>query len=418
MKNKKALYYAILPIAYFILSLTCVSITFVVLKIILDIYYRYNSQYGGTLIDAIKFFMLFKAQSGLDRNLNYVIIAICTLIVYYLFMRKTYVGLAKIVNATNQMAAGDLDKVIEIDCKGDTKKLGDNINIISSLLKDVTIQERKAQQTKADLITNVSHDLRTPLTSIKGYLGLINGDNYRDEVQLRYYVDIAYEKSKELEVLINDLFELTKVQNNSITLDKIDIDLVELLNQIIFQFGYQFESEKIKVFTLDKNRGKGYALNYGLKIAMKNATIIGFLDGDLGSTSSEVKKLITPILNNEADVIIAKFPPATKKGGLGFVKRLAKESVLEMTGKELDATLSGQRIFKKEVLEKFKEMPYGYGVEVGMTIDILKHGYTVKEVLVNMTHSETGRNLKGFIHRGKQFYHIKKVLRQKKKEWR
>ena len=74
-----------------------------------------------------------------------------------------------------------------------------------------------------------------------------------------------------------------------------------------------------------------------------------------------------------------------------------------MTGKELDATLSGQRIFKKEVLEKFKEMPYGYGVE---------------EVLVNMTHSETGRNLKGFIHRGKQFYHIKKVLRQKKKEWR
>ena len=79
--------------------------------------------------------------------------------------------------------------------------------------------------------------------------------------------------------------------------------------------------------------------------------------------------------------IIAKFPPATKKGGLGFVKRLAKESVFEMTGKELDATLSGQRIFKKEVLEKFKEIPYGYGVEVGMTIDILKYGYTIKEVL-------------------------------------
>ena len=136
MKNKKALYYAVLPIAYFILSLICVSVTFVVLKISLDIYYRYNSQYGGTLIDAINFFMLFKAQSGLDRNLNYVIIAICTFIVYYLFMRKTYVGLAKIVDATNQMAAGDLDKTIDIDCKGDTKILGDNINIISRLLRD------------------------------------------------------------------------------------------------------------------------------------------------------------------------------------------------------------------------------------------------------------------------------------------
>ncbi|WP_455543041.1 sensor histidine kinase [Intestinibacter sp.] len=246
MKNKKALYYAILPIAYFILSLICVSVTFAILKISLDIYYRYNSQYGGALIDAIEFFMLFRKQTGLDHNLNYVIIAVCTFIVYYLFMRKTFVGLAKILEATTQMADGDLEKTIDIDCKGDTKILGDNINIISRLLKDVTVQERKAQQTKADLITNVSHDLRTPLTSIKGYLGLINEDKYRDEVQLRYYVDIAYEKSKELEILINDLFELTKVQNRSITLDKMDINLVELLNQIIFQFGYQFQSEKIQ----------------------------------------------------------------------------------------------------------------------------------------------------------------------------
>ncbi|RDY24832.1 glycosyltransferase family 2 protein [Romboutsia maritimum] len=184
------------------------------------------------------------------------------------------------------------------------------------------------------------------------------------------------------------------------------------------QIASQVKSEKVKVFKLDKNSGKGYALNYGLKISMKNADIIGFLDGDLGSCSSEVKKLIEPILKEDADVIIAKFPPAKKKGGLGFVKGLAKDSVLQMTGVELDATLSGQRLFKKEVLEKFKEMPYGYGVEVGMTIDILKYGYKIKEVLVNMTHSETGRDLKGFIHRGKQYYHIKKVLRQKKKEWR
>ncbi len=177
------------------------------------------------------------------------------------------------------------------------------------------------------------------------------------------------------------------------------------------------ESEKLKLFTLERNKGKGYALNYGLKIAMEKADIIGFLDGDLGSSSKEVKKLIDPILNNEADVIIAKFPSAKKKGGLGFVKGLAKESVLEMTGKELDATLSGQRLFKKEVLKRFDEIPFGYGVEVGMTIDILKYGYTIKEVLVNMTHSETGRDLKGFIHRGKQYYHIKKVLKQKRKEW-
>lgn len=246
MKNNKALNYAIMPIAYFILSFVCVSTSFVIIKVILDIYYRFNSQYGGIIVDAIEFFLLFRKQIGLDHYLNYIIIFICTFFVYYLFMRKTLVGFSKIVEVTNQMAAGDLDKTIDINCKGDIKILGDNINIISLLLKNVTVEERKAQQTKADLITNVSHDLRTPLTSIKGYLGLINDDKYRDEVQLRYYVDIAYEKSKELEILINDLFELTKVQNRSITLNKIEMNLVELLNQIIFQFGYQFQSEKIE----------------------------------------------------------------------------------------------------------------------------------------------------------------------------
>lgn len=371
MKNKKALYYAILPIAYFILSLTCVSITFVVLKIILDIYYRYNSQYGGTLIDAIKFFMLFKAQSGLDRNLNYVIIAICTLIVYYLFMRKTYVGLAKIVNATNQMAAGDLDKVIEIDCKGDTKKLGDNINIISSLLKDVTIQERKAQQTKADLITNVSHDLRTPLTSIKGYLGLINGDNYRDEVQLRYYVDIAYEKSKELEVLINDLFELTKVQNNSITLDKMDIDLVELLNQIIFQFGYQFESEKIKersffsedklIISADPNklvRAFQNLINNGIKYGTGEfLDIYAYKKNDYAVV--DVISYGNPIPAVELPYIFDKFYRVDKSrnkndGGSGLGLAITK-SIVSLHGGIITAQSDGEKTIFKVMLPLLKD---------------------------------------------------------------
>ena len=371
MKNKKALYYAILPIAYFILSLTCVSITFVVLKIILDIYYRYNSQYGGTLIDAIKFFMLFKAQSGLDRNLNYVIIAICTFIVYYLFMRKTYVGLAKIVNATNQMAAGALDKVIEIDCKGDTKKLGDNINIISSLLKDVTIQERKAQQTKADLITNVSHDLRTPLTSIKGYLGLINGDNYRDEVQLRYYVDIAYEKSKELEVLINDLFELTKVQNNSITLDKIDIDLVELLNQIIFQFGYQFESEKIKersffsedklIISADPNklvRAFQNLINNGIKYGTGEfLDIYAYKKNDYAVV--DVISYGNPIPAVELPYIFDKFYRVDKSrnkndGGSGLGLAITK-SIVSLHGGIITAQSDGEKTIFKVMLPLLKD---------------------------------------------------------------
>ena len=114
MKNNKALNYAIMPIAYFILSFVCVSTSFVIIKVILDIYYRFNSQYGGIIVDAIEFFLLFRKQIGLDHYLNYIIIFICTFFVYYLFMRKTLVGFSKIVEVTNQMAAGDLDKTIDI----------------------------------------------------------------------------------------------------------------------------------------------------------------------------------------------------------------------------------------------------------------------------------------------------------------
>lgn len=220
----------------------------------------------------------------------------------------------------------------------------------------------------------------------------------------------AYNEASKIKNTLENIYSIEEIDEIIVVDDGSSDNTSEIVSSI--------ESKKIKIFKLEKNKGKGYALNYGLNIAMENADIIGFLDADLGSSSKEVKKLIDSILNNEADVIIAKFPPAKKKGGLGFVKGLAKKSVLEMTGKELDATLSGQRLFKKEVLNKFDKIPFGYGVEVGMTIDILKYGYTIKEVLVNMTHSETGRDLKGFIHRGKQYYHIKKVLRQKRKEWR
>ena len=79
-----------------------------------------------------------------------------------------------------------------------------------------------------------------------GYLGLIDEDKYKDEVELRYYTNIAYEKSKNLNVLINDLFELTKMQNNTIKLDKQEINLVELLSQIIEHFNYQFQENNIE----------------------------------------------------------------------------------------------------------------------------------------------------------------------------
>lgn len=94
-------------------------------------------------------------------------------------------------------------------------------------------KEREAEKTKNDLITNVSHDLRTPLTSVKGYLLLLKDKKYRDSNEFQDFIEIAYNKSEKLENLINDLFEYTKLSNRVIELNKVSICLDELLEQLV-----------------------------------------------------------------------------------------------------------------------------------------------------------------------------------------
>ncbi len=219
----------------------------------------------------------------------------------------------------------------------------------------------------------------------------------------------AYNESERIVDTINGISDLAEVDEIVVVDDGSSDNTAQVIKSM--------DIEKLKFYIQPKNSGKGKALEKGLEIMRKDADIVVFLDADVGKTSSEVIKIIRPVLADECDVAIARFRPASKKGGMGFVKRLAKDSVYEMTGVELNSTISGQRAFKREVIDRFDFMPDGYGVEVGMTVDILKWGYRVNEYLVDMTHNETGRDLKGFIHRGKQYLHIKKIVRQKKKEW-
>jgi glycosyltransferase involved in cell wall biosynthesis len=170
----------------------------------------------------------------------------------------------------------------------------------------------------------------------------------------------------------------------------------------------QAEQSGATVIRLTQNRGKGGALNKG--ITRVTGDIIALLDGDLGSSSSEARALILPILNNSADMTIAQFPRARKKGGFGLVKNLARSGIRYFTDLESNAPLSGQRAMTRQVLETVTPFASGYGVEVALTIKVARAGFRVLEVPTQMSHSETGRDLKGFMHRGKQFVHVAKVL--------
>lgn len=172
-------------------------------------------------------------------------------------------------------------------------------------------------------------------------------------------------------------------------------------------------AEDVIVMDLNPNRGKGGALNAALPLA--DTDIVVLLDADLGESAAQAGMLIQPVADGLADLAIASFPAPQKKGGFGLVKGTASWVLRKMGQKEVNAPLSGQRAMRREVLEAVTPFDAGYGVELGMSISALSQGFRVMEVPTTMTHQETGRDLKGFLHRGKQFIDVLKVIMAKRR---
>ncbi|MBB6675430.1 sensor histidine kinase [Cohnella nanjingensis] len=138
-----------------------------------------------------------------------------------------------ILNAVGHISQGNFDARVPIRGDNELRVLATHTNRFVERLNHSMAEERKAEQTKNELITNVSHDLRTPLTSILGYLGLAEQDRYRDEIELRHYISIAYQKSQRMHVLINDLFEYTRTRHAAQTLKLSAINLTEMMKQLL-----------------------------------------------------------------------------------------------------------------------------------------------------------------------------------------
>ena len=165
---------------------------------------------------------------------------------------------------------------------------------------------------------------------------------------------------------------------------------------------------------LQRNVGKGAALNAGAKYC-EDADIVLLLDGDLGSSASQADLLLKPLLEGTADMTIARFPRPTGKAGFGLVKNMARKEIAKMgNGFDAQAPLSGQRALTRACLDAVLPFASGYGVEVGLTIRALRQNFRLLEVETTMTHAATGRDLSGFIHRGKQFVHVWSALMELK----
>ncbi|GKQ43469.1 two-component sensor histidine kinase [Companilactobacillus sp. RD055328] len=146
-----------------------------------------------------------------------------------------------LTNVIHQKMDGNMDKInIKVN-----PTLQGTVNAINLLLANTTKlinDERELENSKDELITNVSHDIRTPLTSIIGYLGLIeNAENLSTEDIFRY-THIAYSKSQQMQTLVNDLFDYTNTQQSDAVLNVTEFDMGQLLEQ--FAAEYELEAKR------------------------------------------------------------------------------------------------------------------------------------------------------------------------------
>lgn len=150
--------------------------------------------------------------------------------------------LKHIIKELHYIAQGNYDHRIRGSYSGDIGKVVESIHVLVDSTVEAMEEERRIEQSKDELITNVSHDIRTPLTSIIGYLGLIEENRYGSEEQAKKYVHTAYEKAKQMKVLVDDLFEYTTVRQTAVPLEFVTFDMIQLLEQVAIDF--ELEAQK------------------------------------------------------------------------------------------------------------------------------------------------------------------------------
>lgn len=137
---------------------------------------------------------------------------------------------------------GDMSKTIDVTTNKDLQPLVNAINLLVTNANKLVNDERNIEKSKDELITNVSHDIRTPLTSIIGYLGLIESAKNLPREDVEKYTHIAYLKSQQMQELVNDLFEYTNATFKDSKLTITEFDMGQLLEQ--FAAEYELEAQK------------------------------------------------------------------------------------------------------------------------------------------------------------------------------
>ena len=150
--------------------------------------------------------------------------------------------------------------------------------------------------------------------------------------------------------------------------------------------------------------GKGGAATLAARRLLADAPVPGVVllcDGDLGDSAAGLSSLVVEVRDRECDLAIATFARRIG-GGFGFAVGFAHWAIRSLTGLAMRAPISGQRAVRGDALERLLPFAPRFGMEIGITVDAARAGLRIAEYELELGHRATGRNLRGFIHRGRQ----------------
>ncbi len=277
------------------------------------------------------------------------VIAIFTmllLVIYFILISNKFVSYVReIISGVERMKSGDLMEEIPVQGEDEFSEIAVSINEMRQNLYETMEAQKTVEKTKDELITNVAHDLRTPLTSILGYLDLLTQGDFLTEEQKQKYLGIVSSKAKQLETLVKDLFDYTRYDKNKVKIKKEILDLNLFVPQLVDEFYPGFMDHQLECRTdfyegALNIEGNGELLARAIGNLISNAIKYG-ADGKLVEvhTGLKDKMAFVAIVNygkiipaKDLDKIFDKFyrvenSRSLKTGGTGLGLAIAKNIV-------------------------------------------------------------------------------------------
>lgn len=228
---------------------------------------------------------------------------------YWRLMRRyQQMQLNHILDELHLIAEGQYDRRIPFRLTGDMGQVVNSINRLVDSTVNALEDERAIEKSKDELITNVSHDIRTPLTSIIGYLGLIVNQQNVEAADAKHYAEIAYSKAEQMKLLVDDLFEYTTTRPNGAPLRLNDIPIVNFLEQVAADFELEAQKRKMAIEVLPNNRDVVLELDAEKMVRvinnlLSNAIKYGHADSVITMEVLKKEGVITIAVRNDGDPI-------------------------------------------------------------------------------------------------------------------